>query len=70
MEKLNRVVESSFRFYQLAEERSMKSAKSELSLGDFKLLFIAGHRAGRYLRLRRILEERGGQFRGQPRLKE
>ncbi|MBO9667846.1 MAG: hypothetical protein J7501_13665 [Bdellovibrio sp.] len=67
LEKLGRIVEKAFLHHKVAD------ARTDWSGGVFKDLrnrMISGHRAGRYLRLRRRLEEAGGRFRNGPTLKE
>ena len=68
--KLEAVTEKAFAIYLKSEEISRKSATKKSPIGCWKLLFKAGHRAKRYLELRRKIEEMGGQFRDRPPLKK
>lgn len=68
LERLSKTVEKSFKHYQLASERCRKTISPDHPIGLWSLNFIAGHRAGRYLKLRRQLEAQGGSFKGRPRL--
>ena len=63
LDRLGKTVEKAFAHYELAQERCRKTISREHPIGLWSLNYKAGHRAGRYLNLRRKLESLGGRFR-------
>lgn len=75
LKKLESLVEKSFLHYQKARDAYDKTRRDKIPnafgfTGDFSLFLRSCARASRYLKLRRLLEQRGGSFGGNPPLRE
>ena len=68
LDRLMSTTEKAFQCYLKMNERIKATVTKESPIGSWSLNFKAGHRADRYLKLRKHLETLGGSFRGRPHL--